>query len=669
MLGWTQNLRSYLPFQGKHTVKCGSVSMEYSTATAIEVTSLGLEGSLFAVTVCLDHRMRIWNLNDGQILYTGDILDLDRTPQEEVGKWSIDPSLMNLVRIVGHTKGSRICATYSPVGAGEFKLWAIRAKGTHMVAVDALFPKASLIPVTPSSSDVWTLADFVLANPQQDALSLWILWKNNMTYRVQKLALDRENMERCWEENWESVYADVGVVIPQASGPHDPTDVTEKWLQTILQPGRFTKSTLNLALAVYEGGTGLLKEPAARGRGLADSICSVLGSTASLEQGPSGVMEYEQFRSASEDQWRRFYRLLVEFDKRRGEAVGLSFDPNSDVTWVVCADLVSVIRECGGLERLYYNLSSPDEDQAQQAALIRTALLFVDGLPDNLVQMSEAALRLELFEESSKTDLERISYFSDKSGFWRGITDEDCAQVVEVLGQNFAEVTDRLYSDVLQLIAPSPESSGGRKTSRLVSDFGKKVILKATQDLVESHWKICFSQLILLVHMEFEYDNEEDALHNRVDVGFAFRQLVAALRRLEFLRWLSRTEIQRKGRENSPSVTALEANLGHLHLSTSEDDGLAIGITDLVADLCSPDSEIEIPSPLVQCRLLQEDRADLALDISPFSDRNPFSVYIQGRVFLALRDFDSAAINFRKAAIGMGKQHPLLSHIHIHSAD
>ena len=635
------------------------MNMEYSTATAIEVTSLGLAGSLFAVTVCLDHRMRIWNLNDGQILYTGDILDLDRAPQEEAGKWSIDPSLMNLVRIVGHSKGSRICATYSPVGAGEFKLWAIRAKGTHMVAVDALFPKATLRPITPSSSDVWTLADFVVANAQQDELSLWILWKNNMTYRVQKLALDRDNMETCWKESWESVHADVGVVIPPSSGPHDPTDVTEKWLQTILQPGRFTKATLNMALAVYEGGSGSSKESAARSRGLADSICSILGASTSLEQGPAGGMEYEQFRSASEDQWRRFYRLLVEFDKRRGEAVGLSFDPSSDVTWVVCADLVSVIRECGGLERLFYNLASPEEDQVQQAGLIRSALSFVDGLPDNLIQTTTAALRLELFEESSKTDLERISYFSDKAGFWRGITDEDCAQVVDILGQNFAEVTDQLYDDLFGLLSASPASTG-RKIPHLVSEFGKRVILKATQDYVEAHWKICFSQLVLLVHMEFEYDNEEDALHNRVDVGLAFRKLVATLRRLEFLRWLSRTEVHRKGRENGPASTALEANLGHLYLGTSEEDGLAIGITDLVNDLCSPDSEIEIPPALVQCRLLQEDRADLALDLSPFSDRNPFSVYIQGRVSLALKDFDSAAISFRKAAVGMGKNDPLV---------
>lgn len=66
--GWAQNLRSLLPFQGKHTIKHGKINMEYSSATSIQVTSLGLDDGLFAITICLDHRMRIWNIDDGQIL-------------------------------------------------------------------------------------------------------------------------------------------------------------------------------------------------------------------------------------------------------------------------------------------------------------------------------------------------------------------------------------------------------------------------------------------------------------------------------------------------------------------------------------------------------------------------------------------------------------------------
>jgi nuclear pore complex protein Nup160 len=80
--GWAQNLRSLLPFQGNHTVRHGKVNMEYSSATSIQITSFGLEDAIFAITVCLDHRMRIWNVENGQILYTGDILNSERNPQE-----------------------------------------------------------------------------------------------------------------------------------------------------------------------------------------------------------------------------------------------------------------------------------------------------------------------------------------------------------------------------------------------------------------------------------------------------------------------------------------------------------------------------------------------------------------------------------------------------------
>ena len=667
--GWAQNLRSLLPFQGKHTIKHGKINMEYSSATSIQVTSFGLEDSLFAITVCLDHRMRIWNIDDGQILYTSDILNAERNPQE-IGKWAIDPTQTNLVQIVGRNRGSRICATYSPIGAGEFKFWKITAKSANSIVVEDIFPKNSLVPVTPSSSDVWTLADFVLSCPAESAIQIWTLWKNNMTYRVQRLEVDRKNISQSWSENWDGVYADNLIQAADGSGPSDPTDVTEKWLQLILKPGQFTKSTLEAALSIYERGFGKSKETG-KGRGLAEAICSILGSTATLDRGSSGMMEYETFRAASEAQWLRFYRLLLELDKQRGEALGLTLDPNTGLTWVVCADFLSAIRECSSLERLYHNLPSPEEDQLAQAALIGSGLNFVDGFPEYLIQSCQATLRPELFEDSSKTDLERIQYFSDKSGFWRGITDDDCNQVVDVLGQNFSTVTDDLYTDVMNLIS-APEEAKTRNLRHPLTDFGKKLVVKAVQDSIELQWRIYFSQLILLVHMEFEFDNDADILHNRVDVGNVFRQLIAALRRLELLKWLASTElavpnnrdksengaVSKRTTEESQYVTALEANVGHLLGFASKGEPLASGITDLVTNLCAPDSDIEVSPALIQCFLIKRERSDLALDIAPFCDQNPFSTYVQGRLQLALKDFNTAAIYFRKAAIGMSKSVP-----------
>ncbi|KAH7223220.1 nucleoporin Nup120/160-domain-containing protein [Fusarium oxysporum] len=662
--GWAQNLRSLLPFQGKHTIKNGKINMEYSSATSIQITSFGMDDSLFAITVCLDHRMRIWNINDGQILYTGDILNAERNPQE-IGKWAIDPLQTNLVQIVGRGRSSRICATFSPIGAGEFKFWKIIAKDAHTVVVEDIFPNNALVPVTPSSSDVWTLADFVLSCPAESAIQLWTLWKNNMTYRVQRLEVDRKNISQSWEENWDGVYADNLIQAAESSGPCDPTDVTEKWLQLILKPGQFTKSTLEAALSIYERGFGKSKETAAKARGLAESICSILGAAATLDRGSSGAMEYESFRASSEAQWLRFYRLLLELDKQRGEALGLTLDPSTGMTWVVCADFLSAIRECSSLERLYHNLTSPEEDHVAQAALVDTALNFVAGLPEHLVPLCQAALRPELFEDSSKTDLERISCFSDKSGFWRGITDDDCNQVVDVLGPNFNVVTDELYADVMNLIS-APEEAKSRNLRHPLTDFGRKLVVKAVQDSIELQWKVYFSQLILLVHMEFEHDNEAEALHNRVDIGNVFRQLVAALRRLGLLKWLAQVEISvpstreksesgavKKSSEDAQLVTALEAHVGHLLGFANQSEPLATSVTDLVTNLCAPDSDIEISPPLVQCSLIKRERADLALDLAPFCDQNPFSTYVQGRLQLALKDFNTAAIFFRRAAIGM----------------
>lgn len=661
--GWKQNLRSMLPFQGHHTIRYGKVNMEYSAAAAVQVTSFGLDNCLFAITVCLDHRIRIWNIQDGQILFTGDMLGADRTPQE-VGKWALDPSQSNLIQLVGGSKGQRICATYSPIGPGEFKFWKIVAKGPHMISVEDVFPKLTLTPGTPSSSDIWTLADFVLASPEPGSIILWTLWKNNMTYRVQRLEMDRQNMEQTWRDSWDGVYSETGLVTAETSGPWNSTDVTEKWLQLILKPGKFTKATLETALAIYEKGLGKSRE-GHKGRGLADSICSVLGATATLDRGSSGAMDYEQFRSSSESQWRRFYRLLIELDKQRGEAISLALDGDSGMAWVVCADIVSVIRECNDLERIYHNLNTPEADDGQKAALINSALSFVDGFSDSYIQLCEAALRPEMFEESHKSDLERIQYFSDKAGFWRGITDDDCAQIVEALGPNFGAVTDELYADIMALIS-SPGESKHHDLKHSLTQFGRKIALAASQDFLSMQWKVCFSQLILLVHMEFEFDNEEDALHHRVDIGPVYCQLIAALKRLSLLRWLSTAQVtipifkpvhlHRRSHDDIQTVTVLETTVGHLlGFPDAESEPLRQGLAGLVANLCAPDSDIEVSPPIVQCSLIRRERADLARELTAFCDESPFAVYIQGRVSLALKEFSAASICFRRAAVGMSK--------------
>ncbi|KAK0730642.1 nucleoporin Nup120/160-domain-containing protein [Lasiosphaeris hirsuta] len=672
--GWGQSLRGLVPFQRVQTVRHDKVNMELTAATSTAITSMGLETS-FLFSICLDHRMRVWDVRTGQILYTGDIVNAKRDPQE-VGKWMVEPAQSNLIHIVEGARGQCVVVTYSPVGAGEFKFWKVKANDQGSIHVADCFPESALVPASPSSIEVWTLADFVVSQ-QAEGPELWTMWKNNTTYRVQKLQIHPRSTTNPFGDGWKGVSVDNNTPSAQTSGASDPVDSTEKWLELIFYPGRFSKSTLETALAMYEKGLGTYKETSPRtGRGIAEAICSVLGSTTTLDRSSLGGMDYDQFRGTSETQWMRFWRLLLELDKQRGEALSLVLDSQDGMIWVACADCVAAVRQCSDLDRIYHNLRSPEKKNEDVAALVTAGLGFFESFSDSMSQLSNAALRAELYEELAQSDEDRMQQFFDKAGFWRQVTEEDCSQVVETLGQNFRIVTPRLYEDLFDLITSSSDANS-QELREPFTGLGRKVVVRAVQETVELHWQILFSQLLLLVHMEFEdLDSEDEALHTRFDVGAVYRRLVDALRRLDHLKWMATTELSiptskagrssagsfsgstattKRAGEETYSITALEGVTGHLFgLPESNNMPLLSSITDLVLDLCAPSSSTVLHTWLLQCWLLKQDRADLALELNAFAEQDPFSTYIQGRVFLALKDYDTAAFYFKKASIGLG---------------
>ncbi|KAI3331842.1 nucleoporin Nup120/160-domain-containing protein [Xylariaceae sp. AK1471] len=665
--GWIQGFKSII---------ASSADYDTTAAAAAVETNLGLNDASFLFTVCLDHRLRIWNLKNGQILGAMDLLNAVREPNE-TGKWRLDPTQTSLIRIVGQTEGKRLCVTYSPVGSGEFKFWKLESDDDNSVDVNDLYPDAHLIPTPPLGSDVWILADFCVTERDGGrGLQMWILWKNNIAYRVQELSFSVDELPEVWQNSWRSVYSNTSIPSALVSGPSDSVDASERWLQLILSPGRFPQTTLEAALNAYEQAIGDVENKSSRsGQSIAESICSAIASTSSLAKTSSGALDYEQFRASSEAQWRKFYRILIEIDKPRGEALALAYEPRSEMPWVVCAGSISAIRECSKLERIWHNPQARHAERSDLSSLIITGQNFVEGFSDSMLQICQSVLRAELFEETSKTDQERIQFFSDKAGFWRQISDEDCAQVTDVLGANFNVVTSNVYQ---QMLATCNETwSPRRPTEYPLTDLGRRVIVKATEDVADLQWNVCFSQLILLVHMEFEFDRPEDALHNRVNIGAVYRSLLQALGRLQLVRWLANvrlpTPLSKTDRSNSVSGsspvlvkrpseeyklnTALEESIGHLlgisDIGSAHSLALPSVITKIVTNLCAPDSDVELQPHYIQCALLVRDRADLALELAPFSDQDPFSVYIQGRVSLALHDYARATMYFKKAAYGM----------------
>lgn len=690
---WGQSLRGLVNFRNQTTIRHDNMTLELTAAASTAVSSVRTNGSSLLFTVCLDHRMRIWDVHSGQILYAGDILNIPRE-ENEYSRWTIEPSQSNLIRVLHDVvEGQCLIVTFSPIGAGQFKFWTFQLNEQGSAKVNDCFPAEELKPPSPSA-DVWTMADFAIRD-KGDGIDLWVLWKNNITYRTQQVKIqprgEDRGLGRAWQ-GWNAVQIDIVSPTLEASSSCDPMDATEKWLDAILQPGRFSRSTIEAALTMYEKGLGSGKGGASKGSGksLAESICTVLGSTATLNRNTAGGMDYEQFRGTSETQWLRLWRLLLELDKLGGEALSLVVDNTAGSTWVVCAGCMAAVRECSSMERVFYNLQAPEKSSASVAALVSAGLRFTECFTDSMLQLTRGALQFELFEDSGKPSADRMQEFADKAGFWRQLTEEDCAPVIETLGQSFRVVTRKLYADLFDLI----ETSESPEPSCPLTELGRNLVVRAVQETSVLHQQVLFSQLVLLVHMEFEIDNEEDSLHSRFDVGLIYRKLLSALRRLEHIKWLTKTEmtitatrtersgsfsanasfssslsissspsIMRRGLEETRVLTPLEGMLGHLWgVADIQNQDFESNLTDIAVGLCAPSSGTELMPYLQQCWFLKLDRPDLALELSPFSDQEPFPTYIQGRVFLALQDFDTAAVSFRKASVGLSFSAMLARH-------
>ena len=191
-------------FKGSHTVPYGKGALDISTVTSIASPSVSIDSIPYAFVVSLDHRLRIWNLSTGRIAYVGDILNQELDPND-ARKQVIDPSHSQLVKVLGDEENV-ICVTYSPLGTGQFKFWNVFPTEEGNLEVIDAFPHNTLEPRAPTS-DLWTLADFsvVLDRSNLDSHTLWALWKNNTTYRVQKLDFQGGSIARvrdAWTSGW-----------------------------------------------------------------------------------------------------------------------------------------------------------------------------------------------------------------------------------------------------------------------------------------------------------------------------------------------------------------------------------------------------------------------------------------------------------------------------------
>ncbi|PQE06418.1 dna repair rad51 protein [Rutstroemia sp. NJR-2017a WRK4] len=667
--GWRDGLKSFIPFQGSNTIRHGDANVELSTVTSIASPATCIDGFPYAFTVSLDHNLRIWNLSSGRISYVGDILGAE-SDAKNTRKPVIDPSYQQLVKVYCHNDENAICVTYSPIGEGQFKFWNITPAGNGSISVADAFPNNTLVP-RPPTSDLWTLADFsVVVDRGNNALNLWTLWKNNTTYRVQKLYFESgsdDDVQELWEDGWEATATETLSQTPLPTIYHgDASDSTDKWLGFILYPGRFTQATIETGLAIYERGLGSSRDTVRKTAPLPERLCSTIAITATLGRTSDGSPDFEQFRLATDAQWRRFYRLLVELDKQRGEALSLVIDPKGNMPWVISADGISAIRDCSNFERIWHNPEEPPRASEYVSTLASAAAAFRETVSDQLFHSFNAALLGQLFEEPSGLPSARMKALYDICDYTNQITDEDYHALVASLGGDFKDITPQVYEDLLSSMVTAARVE---KDPIPLASSGNKLIVRGAQEAIELHRGICIDQLLLLVLIEVEINHGEEGID--FDSAPVFDMLLTMLKRLELIAWLAKTQMDlplpNRERSNSlnestssitkkqiqyETVTVLEGV--HRHLFGFERRvSMSSALTDFIVELCKPDSSYESPPAIIQCFLLKQNRHDLAMEFSRFAGHDAFATYIQGRACLAANDPRAASLHFKKAAFGM----------------
>ncbi|KAI1007780.1 Nucleoporin [Podosphaera aphanis] len=677
--GWSHSFRSMVPFQISHGIPYQNHRVQPSAATGIASPGTTINGIPFVFTITVDHRLRIWNLLLGKIAYTGDILTQETELPDEPKK-IIDPSYSQLVKIILNNNKDAVCITFSPIGLGEFKFWNILVEEDGNLDLIDLFPEIKLVPPAPSS-DIWTIADFSVSFEQNIAekLNLWILWKNNVTYRLHRVDFTIDSIsdvKSAWNGFWKAATLErihenhIPTILPC-----DPCDATDKWLEFILFPGRFTIPTIETALAIYEQGLGSTKDATHKSKSLPERLCTAIASTAILARISDGSMGFSQFRSTTHTQWMRFYRLLIDLDKLRGEAMSLLIDPENGMPWVALADGISAIRHCSALEKAWHNNMNGIDESNKTSPLIFAAAHLRESLPENFVHACKSMLLDVIHLETSVTDITRMHQLYEKCDFSNQVGDEEYHELLNNLGGHFKDVTPNVYNTIIDLMSPSDDPYRGPLVAPL-ADLGNQLIVKGVQEIVELHLNICLEQLILLTFIENEVNHEEEGTN--FATAPIFHKFTSILSRLELVHWLLSTQLslplwniensslnqntENSNLEKKPSVvtrTVFEGVLRHLFsLDLKDGEEMPSVVTEVLVQICAANSAYEAPPAVIQCYLLKYDRPDLAMEFSKFAGRDAFSTYIQGRSYLAVGDALTAAGLFMKAAYGLAFPNP-----------
>lgn len=667
--------------------------LDLNVANSIATTS----DDTYVFAVCLNHTLKIWNLATSKLAATKDLLDRPLGPDTVPHR--LNPAETSFVRVFNAERamdgGHRFyVVTYSPHEDGQFKFWAVKGGLTSDLVIEALYPDAVFRPVDPdvTGNMFWRIADFqVRAMEEGKGMELWVLWRNQGLYQLYTLHFDLQTLVSDWSANWVSTTFETHRQEPlPAPTLDDVVDPTEKWLEYLLHPNRYLPEVLETALAVYQEALKPLSSAASapsilkKDVSLPEKLCATIAATVSLRRYAEDEMDYGRYRMDTDAKWRQFWQVADDLNKRRFEPVALAYDSYFELPWLLLSDACAVIRECSPAELLVHNPSSELSEKLplvmdrwrhrkldselgrsfeEASAMMSIAADFRKRFSAELDAACRAALEVEIFTEPSSSITDRMDAFRERAEFEK-ISNKTVDGLVAILNEKFD--SENVPGDVFDAIIETlPLGFNGKDSELLSTYFGARVSVNGALETILLTRKILYDLLILVTFVDGEIEQSENSNFDAADL---FSTLVDLLREYEMMYWLS-SNVRRNPGQSIKSETPSSSNWSLVRKTTILEDlfvtdikprqpiglpqsyTITLGIRDVLSWV-TRQGEVAYPNALayIQCDLIAKNDIDLAWDFLRFQASTSWATYVKGRLHVAMSEFDTAAIYFRKAS-------------------
>lgn len=620
---------------------------------------------------------------------------------------------MEIVQVEGRADGDMYYIVTNSPKDHQFKFWAIRDADSAAHGIRDIQSGTKLIPPLDDlmNTNVWQLVEFhIKPGRGWRETQLWIRVRAGAIVKLFTLTFDLlvapEELEDVWQNNWAAVDEGSLTIESLLNTPQYPAEndiqpanddasyPTDRWLDFLFYPGRFSTATLESALFIYKTGLKLITDSSRNqnNRPLKERMRDAISAKITIDKAASGQVDFERYQADIATQWRTYFGLVKLLHGRRADSISLAFDFDRNLPWSVRADFVSPIRTCSEIEVVELNQDIfatqeenyivnsmplanflPDDGCVPAARLLMGARMFRRGLSSTFQSAFGHATMIGALEISPHTMTNGVAgkYDRDVEKLYGA-----CSMGSEVLDEDYNNLTDsmqdlgglgelknEMFYDVVDRLG---EVERGGEADQALTRYGGKTTIRGAQETLQSTHEIILDLLALVLFMAGDLEPEE--LSPEFNASDLYEQLMMKLKEHKVLLWLASSVRQEPTKRNKEVVDPTSTNKRHLQPTVTLFESIFIGdwqalkfpqetLPQLItywsrawtygANLSTTYSGVIMH---IMGNLIKHNNYELAADFIRFMPANSWAQYLRGRLYLALDDFALAAHYFKLAA-------------------